>query len=86
MRALPICVMCAIYASGMATAQGAEIPEVPRIDSVVLTKPQPHETSEAVLMKKRRITQNPVAGCTRNRHSVVRANLCSACMKKAAEA
>ncbi len=41
--------MCAIYVSGMRTAQGAEIPEVPRIDSVVMAKPQPHETSEAVI-------------------------------------
>jgi len=41
--------MCAIYVSGMGTAQGAEAPETPRIDSVVMTKPQPHETSEAVI-------------------------------------
>ena len=49
MRTLPLCLICAIYVSGMATAQGVEIPEVPRIDSVIMTKPQPHETSEAVI-------------------------------------
>jgi hypothetical protein len=49
MRTLSLCLMCTIYASGMATAQGVEIPEVPRIDSVVMAKPQPHETSEAVI-------------------------------------
>jgi hypothetical protein len=49
MRTLSLCLMCAIYGSGMRTAQGAGIPEIPRIDSVVMTKPQPHETSEAVI-------------------------------------
>ena len=49
MRTLSLCLMCAIYVSGMGTAQGAEAPEIPRIDSVVMIKPQPHEASEAVI-------------------------------------
>ena len=33
----------------MGTVQGAEAPEIPRIDSVVMARPQPCETDEAVI-------------------------------------
>ncbi len=42
MKALSLCLMCAIWGSGMETVQGAEAPEIPRIDSVVMSKPQPY--------------------------------------------
>jgi len=41
--------MYAICGFGMGTAQGAEVPETPRVDSAVMSKPQPHETSKAVI-------------------------------------
>lgn len=49
MRTLSLCLICVIWGSGIGTDQGAEAPEIPRIDSVVMTKPQLHETSEAVI-------------------------------------
>ena len=49
MRTLSLCLMCVICGSGVGKVQGAEAPEVPRIDSVAMTGPQPHETNEAVI-------------------------------------
>lgn len=49
MRTLSFCLVCAICGTAMGTTQGLEVPETPRIDSVVMKEAQPHENDEAVI-------------------------------------
>jgi len=42
-----LCLICAALSCGMAV--GGEAPEIPRIDSVVMAKPQPHEADANVI-------------------------------------
>jgi len=47
MRTLSLCLICAFCGSGAALGDNA--PEVPRIDSLVMTQQQPHQADEAVI-------------------------------------
>ncbi len=49
MRALSLCLICAVWSSGIGTAQGGDAPDVPRIDSIVMARQQPHQTDESVI-------------------------------------
>jgi len=49
MRTLSLCLICAVWSSGIGTAQEGDAPDVPRIDSVVMARQQPHQTDESVI-------------------------------------
>jgi len=49
MRTLSLCLICAVWSSGIGTAQGGDALDVPRIDSIVMARQQPHQTDESVI-------------------------------------